>query len=139
MPEIKALNDDQKKHMRLLVAALRSDEFGQVADYLHTKDGYCCLGVACELYRRETGNGVWRSRGFEVYYFDPESKTQGAIPSSFEEAKLLPYHVYDWIGGIGGDIPTTESYASLLNDSGVSFSRIANILEDTYLSEDRKS
>lgn len=34
--------------------------FKQGNRYLHpTEDEYCCLGVACELYRQETGKGEW--------------------------------------------------------------------------------
>lgn len=31
------------------VEALRSGEYQQTKEYLHSEGGYCCLGVACEL------------------------------------------------------------------------------------------
>jgi hypothetical protein len=32
-------------------AALRSGEYKQAFGFLHTDAGYCCLGVACEVYK----------------------------------------------------------------------------------------
>lgn len=34
---------------RLWVEALRSEEYGQAKGALRTEDGYCCLGVLCEV------------------------------------------------------------------------------------------
>ena len=35
---------------QLLVSALRSGEYKQIKGCLSTGGGYCCLGVACEVY-----------------------------------------------------------------------------------------
>ena len=45
------------------ITALRSGEYNQDSDggYLKTCDGYCCLGVLCDLYVKETGK-EWARR-----------------------------------------------------------------------------
>lgn len=41
---------------KLLVQALRSGEYQQTRRRLHRPDiGYCCLGVACEVYQKHVG------------------------------------------------------------------------------------
>lgn len=40
------------------VEALRSDEYARTHATLHFGGGFCCLGVLCELHRRELG-GEW--------------------------------------------------------------------------------
>ena len=37
------------------VAALRSGKYEQTAGVLRNSHGYCCLGVLCDLYSRDTG------------------------------------------------------------------------------------
>ena len=40
-------------------AALRSGEYAQATSRLRSEDGFCCLGVLCDLYHKETGKGGW--------------------------------------------------------------------------------
>lgn len=57
------------ENARKWVAALRSGEFEQGEHFLRSfDDEYCCLGVLCETYRRETGKGEW-VRGSKAYTF----------------------------------------------------------------------
>lgn len=51
--------------------ALESGKYKQASGFLRRKnhfDGpeflYCCLGVACEVFREETGEGEWRDNVF---------------------------------------------------------------------------
>ena len=37
------------------VAALRSGKYEQTEGVLRNNEGYCCLGVLCDLYAKETG------------------------------------------------------------------------------------
>jgi hypothetical protein len=56
----------QIQHLLSLAAALVSGQYQQTQSVLR-KDmytasgpaGYCCLGVACELFRQQTGSGEW--------------------------------------------------------------------------------
>jgi hypothetical protein len=74
------------------VDALRSGEFKQAQDSLRTtvenldeiSVGYCCLGVACEVFRRETDRGRWTGEMFQV-----DDCTSGTS---------LPGPVQDWLG-----------------------------------------
>jgi hypothetical protein len=38
---------------------LKSGEYKKGKGYLHKEDTYCCLGVLCDLYQKETGQGAW--------------------------------------------------------------------------------
>jgi hypothetical protein len=117
-----------KERRAALVAALRSGEFTQATGCLRDTtevDGkptcsYCCLGVACELYRRTTGAGEW--------IFDEFRCLTGKY------SETLPAEVQDWYGfkdSIGGarEIRTEIDSLAELNDSGGAFPEIANILE----------
>lgn len=53
------MNLDIKK---LWTAALLSSEYEQTHGVLHDNDGYCCLGVLCDLYAKDT-NTVWQTDG----------------------------------------------------------------------------
>ena len=48
-----------KERVKKLVEALRSEEYTQTTGTLHNLDGYCCLGVACDVFLKETGIGEW--------------------------------------------------------------------------------
>lgn len=39
------------------IAALRSGEYKQTKGHLHDENGYCCLGVLCEVTQPEDWNG----------------------------------------------------------------------------------
>lgn len=55
------------------VAALRSGDYAQVRGYLHTPEGFCCLGVACDLIdpdgwdEQQSGEGIASSRKYFPY------------------------------------------------------------------------
>lgn len=107
------------ENARKWVEALRSGEFEQARCVLREKDRFCCLGVACELYRRETGQGEW----------DDESHFLG-------DAHTLPYTVRDWLGlrsEVGGYSAVTPSGEKNLaddhNDKGETFAQIADLIE----------
>ena len=53
------LTDQQKENVKLWLAALRSGEYDQQQAVLKNGFGYCCLGVACDVYRKQTGKGNW--------------------------------------------------------------------------------
>lgn len=118
------LNENAKKW----VAALRSKEFQQTYNRLRTEAGYCCLGVGCEVYKRETGLGEWVAS-------DGEPGTQ-----TFDKHITgLPVEVVGWLGlcSSNGQYkvesrvtgPTTTSLI-LDNDTfQKSFKEIADIVE----------
>ena len=116
------MNDNAK----LLAEVLRSYEFKQGKNRLRCLDRFCCLGVACELYRRETGKGEWVLSGGESGAWDFIVNDEAADID-------LPNTVREWLGfrTPNGEFGA-EAEASLAecNDSGhYSFGRIAGLIE----------
>lgn len=121
------------------VNALRSGEYEQGTEKLRSVNGYCCLGVLCDLYSKEKGT-EWKFRGNEetnlqpmdYWYFDGESE-------------FLPETVKEWAGfdiksptvrvdvEEDGEDPWfyNDSIADL-NDSGYTFTAIANLIEQQF-------
>lgn len=116
--------------VRAWVRNLRSGEFSQTESLLRDDTGYCCLGVACETFRRVTGGGVWEDLGHFFFFVTP----QGA-----REEQTLPDAVQDWLGVDSCDpmVPRTDDdqmALTELNDCyGWDFSRIAAAIESTFL------
>ena len=113
------------ENVKLWVAALRSDEYKQGKSALHRTAGdggpdmWCCLGVACDVYLKAGGTLKVKKRQRPR---DPWASYDG-------ETAFLPKVVLEWLG-----LRTqTGSFArgSLIraNDSGISFSEIADIIE----------
>lgn len=109
------MNDNAKKWVKVL----RSGEYPQGTCYLNRDGKFCCLGVACELYQKETGALTVRENNSIVTY----QGLDGALPNL----------VKDWLGlssvtGSFYELNITESLAGK-NDSGFSFNEIADIIE----------
>lgn len=107
------------------MTALRSGRYKQGKGQLKDKEGrYCCLGVACEVYRKAKG-GKWTTAGF-----------QGTNV-------VLPNSVRRWFGFTNGNptiaetdtCRTTGSYAN--DDLKWSFKKIASAVEKMYLKGDK--
>jgi len=53
------------------IKKLRDPEMKQVKTYLKTYDGYCCLGVLCEVYREDHPEVKWsltkNSKGYKIF------------------------------------------------------------------------
>lgn len=124
-----ALGAEQQARVKLLVAALRSGEFQQARNRLRDRDAYCCLGVACEVYRRTTGDGEWKGQARGEWF-----RADGESASNY----TLPWVVLDWYGF--DDVNPTvrlddEGFpAATLNDErALDFPTIADAFERTYL------
>jgi hypothetical protein len=119
-------NIEAQKRNREWIAALRSGSYRQGQGKLRTlnsesalsdtKDKFCCLGVACNLY----DSSRWR-------FFSPD------VVTYMHEAGILPnevmnaYCLKDNDGGNGDDDHTTSLAAR--NDYGATFEQIADIIE----------
>lgn len=119
------------------VAALRSGEYQQCQSRLRNKTGFCCLGVLCDLYRKEAGAGVgeWAPHQMTI---DDGYKEDGYIwiDDDDQSTGMLTGSVRDWAGmdrSDGGfrDPGPMAGHISLadMNDTGRSFEEIANIIE----------
>jgi hypothetical protein len=95
------------------VAALRSGLYHQTKDRLSDDQGFCCLGVLCDL----SGTGRWEYGRLGKTYLGNDG--------------LLPAEVRDWAGMSGalGEIAGEGRSLSQLNDNGYSFTTIADIIE----------
>ena len=108
------------KNAETWVAALRSGKYSQTRGVLRDDRGYCCLGVACQLYA--DAMGIEWNEGVE-YRFDGEEM-------------VLPLSVKMWLG-LNGDsgryydsVNDVEEYSlAKANDDGMSFGGIASIIE----------
>ena len=116
------LNENAQK----LVNALRSGEYAQIIGALHKDSGFCCLGVACDLFIKETDTSPGWTKSI-----------WGGFTQSFDdETAVLPDRVRVWLGfrtNQGNFTPVVGAQGSFslasANDSGVSFQEIADMIE----------
>jgi hypothetical protein len=107
------LTANQKK----LIAALRSGKYTQGKGKLRGDDGFCCLGVAAQEFVTDKIE-VFRSDDPPVWYYEGEEL-------------VAPPYVVKALGLLekGGMSRSTNNCLTDLNDAGVSFSEIADLLE----------
>lgn len=86
------------------VAALRSGEYEQITGSLKEPDGYCCLGVLCEVMGIDWSDPKVRKHRLEV-----------------EELPPVTHKV------LSDDV---EWELSIMNDGGVSFTDLADYIEE---------
>ena len=111
------------------IAALRSGKYEQCTGMLHKKgDGFCCLGVLCDL-----KGSTWEPPA------DPGAEM---MVTDDGKSKDLPDSVMAWAGLIGTSpvVNISRIYETLdggeysclaeLNDNGMTFSEIADIIEE---------
>ena len=122
------LNPEQARAK--LVGALRSEEYKQTSGALRDADGYCCLGVACDLYRKtEDPERDW------VLVDAKSVPDQDKLDEHWEFLNindLLPKEVMEWLGFATrkGDLHDGRNALSTLNDQGEDFEFIADAIED---------
>lgn len=106
------------------IRALRSGRFKQAHDSLRTEDGFCCLGVLCDLYRQETKRGEWRDDIENGFVFHPSARAKSADTT-------LPPSVMRWAGLREDDprVGDSDSHLSGVNDSGRTFAQIAAMIQ----------
>ena len=118
------MNENAKKW----VAALRSGEYRQTQGILQDSNGFCCLGVACDLYAKEHPEARWMQTDNGVYIFN-------ALPSqpttSVRSGTILPAPVQQWLGltSADGELAGIDESLLLYNDRGTPFEQIAHIIE----------
>ena len=122
------------------VDALRSGKYDQGSEKLRSHQGYCCLGVLCDLYSQEL-NQEWEFRGaFE------EENTQPTDNWYFDNAsEFLPESVREWAGfslpspQVRVDVTENDDeddwfYDDIanLNDTGYTFNDLAKIIQEQF-------
>jgi hypothetical protein len=118
------------------IKALRSGKYKQGTGFLHTADDkFCCLGVACDLAVKK---GIIRKptksiaeRAFEDYEVYRYGNLSGLLPKKVMNWLGLSYSAGDFTLGPTEYFQTDDSLAAM-NDSGVSFKKIADFIEKNY-------
>jgi len=105
-----------KKVIKKWIEALRSGEYKQGKFGLYDKDSdsYCCLGVLCDL----------RAKALKRTFKQVVQK----------QYAILPKPVAEWAGlGTNPVLKDDIVTAARLNDMGVSFKKIANLIEKKFI------
>ena len=107
------------------VKALRSGKYKQAAGKLKDDNGYCCLGVLCQLHAKETKLGKWITTDNEYY---PINYVVGKSVGDVE----LPTAVMKWAGlSRPYGISVKGSKLTNINDNeGKTFKELADIIEE---------
>jgi len=122
------------------IDALRSGKYDQGSEKLRSVQGYCCLGVLCDLYSQEQ-DAEWEFRGItetnlqpqDYWYFEDQSEF---LPDSVKEWAGLP------VGNPAVRVDVTEAddendwfytdEIANLNDSGYTFNELSNLIEQQF-------
>lgn len=114
------MNKDIKERW---IKALRSGEYKQGIYVLKNGDTYCCLGVLCDLYSKETKKANFEMIGGRGNLF-------------LGHLSVLPQEVVDWanFNDQEGEISLNGKEATLtgINDNGATFEEIADIIEEQF-------
>jgi hypothetical protein len=103
-------------NMKLVIKALRSGQYAQTQERLQDEHGYCCLGVMCAVFEKETGRSLDR---------DGDTGHMEGEDLDAQEG------VRRWVGLSDSEGRNTiDQSLVLLNDSqGYTFSKIADFIE----------
>jgi len=101
----------KKALKRQWIAALRSGEYEQTRDKLHDAEGFCCLGVACDLFVDDW----WEWDSADEYYYLSKGGDSMVLPNKCNEAWGLSL--------------TEEIFLRDMNDNGSTFAEIADWIE----------
>jgi hypothetical protein len=119
-------------NLELCLRDLESGEFTQGRGSLRSTgevgDTWCCLGVFCERYRRETGDGEWlpQVRSASILVFRV---------AGHNEYGVMPEAVCAWLG-LRANPQLQNSFqgnAAECNDKGWPFPKIARAFRTRYL------
>jgi hypothetical protein len=110
------------------VAALRSGKYQQGTGALNSNNRFCCLGVLCDI----SGVGAWSADFNGTFYIIPDDQ--------FEDSSdiYLPHGVMEWAemddaeGYVGFDTSPGPSHLTGMNDSGMTFEEIADVIENNH-------
>ena len=117
-------------------AALRSGEYAQDKNYLRTNEGYCCLGVLCELAVK--ANVIPEPEQLNRMAVDGHYyKYSGGAYSTLPASVMLWAELDDWNpkvpapdGMVEDHIIDDQTTLAELNDLGYTFNEIADTIEE---------
>lgn len=99
---------------------LRNGEYTQAKDTLKSKDGFCCLGVLCDMHRKATKKHKWELDKEHYSYLKQED--------------ILPCDVKIWaeLDEANPRVKIREDIhheVAELNDANCSFEKLADLIE----------
>lgn len=113
------------------LSALRSGEYKQTKNILKDDEGFCCLGVLCDLAVKDGVIGPWYRR---EPVNDYTLFSRGFHGEGYYEDATLPVEVLDWAGlddsnpmvdlGDFNPVPISDP-----NDNGYTFDQIADLID----------
>lgn len=115
------------------IDSLRSGKYQQGQSKLYSGDGFCCLGVLCDIYAKEVGDKSWVMKDpdykfdaekFDYWYFDDQSECLPECVQDWAELNEKDPVVTNRV--VGEDYVTT---LASLNDRGVTFEDLADMIE----------
>jgi len=111
------------------IEALRSGDYEQGRCAMHRGDTFCCLGVLCDVHRKEQ----LESRGESDAWVE---ETWEENLSYYHASTILPAEVSRW-AGFNSTNPTIEinektNTIATHNDTGQSFEVIADAIEKQF-------
>ena len=113
--------EETKENRQMWVNALRSGKYTQYKGKLTNVDttAFCCLGVACDI----SNLGTWIKLDNEkTCVYSTKSENYGHIGE-------LPTEVQEWLGLSTSTGNHSISNLADLNDEGITFTEIADIIE----------
>ena len=110
-----------QQRLRLWAEILRSGKYQQAKGRLRRGNSYCCLGVACDIYRKETGKGQWDSAfRFQI--------------GNLKGCSFLPFNVKEWFGlkhACDMELLSCNDFdRKRSNLSGIGFPEIAQLIDE---------
>jgi hypothetical protein len=116
------------ERLQLLVNALCSGQYKQTQGQLRSGDSFCCLGVACEVYRETAQEGSWGGNAF----LTPDGVTAtGRLPRLVQMWYELSQQGDIWFWLKEGE-PVDYGSAISMNDKGYDFRAIAQKIVETF-------
>ena len=124
---LKSLTPEQFREKWL--RALKGGRYKQTTNYLKNDNGYCCLGVACEIYNKNFTDKL-EIEAFENSYgngsvvFIDNGSYDSVLPPRVKKALGLQTQSGDFKYKNGASCSLVD-----LNDSGKTFKEIAKLIE----------
>lgn len=114
----------------LWTKALRSGEYTQGKSVLRRDDKFCCLGVACDLYSKE--HPEYPVRDYKDSYTYGPNAINLVLPTEVQEWLFEYTTQHDGHNPAFTIVSDTDSQCislAELNDSGFTFSQIADVID----------
>ena len=115
------IEEVQRQNRQEWVTALRSGDYKQTSGILRDENGYCCLGVACDLYDSTKWVKVVIDGGVEYEYMGDNA----VLPDEIQLHYGLSYRTGSF--RVNERLPSNSLIEE--NDDSTPFSTIADIIE----------